>query len=146
MPDADRGLYYAATTLSSCVAEVFGDTGLIDCGEWHIAMPRLQRDVRLMDLRGSGAMRAGSVAALSKVPDHALSQTWSRYFYDIAAYQPLEGLLWYNAHNDEEALVLYERAEDALDCPQDRVVRLDDPLLRPVLEQIAEANNLVIVL
>ena len=56
-----------------------------------------------------------------------------------------EGLLWYNAHNDEDALALYERADNALDCPAERVIRLDEPLLRPALEQIAEANHLVLV-
>lgn len=144
--DTERGVYYGGFTLSCCIVEVFGNTGLIDCGEWHVAMPRLTREVRLLDLRGSGAMQAGSVAAMGKVADHSLSQAWSRHFYDTPAYQQPEGMLWYNAHNDEEAVALYERAQDALECPPDRVIRLDDTFLRPTLEQIAEANNLTLVL
>jgi len=143
--DTERGVYYGGFTLSCCIVEVFGDTGFIDCGAWHIAMPLLTRDVRMLDLRGSGAMRAGSAAALGKGPEHRLSQEWSRHFYVAAEYGQPEGLLWYNAHNDEEALALYERAEDALDCPPERIIRLDEPLLRPTLEQIAEANHLVLV-
>jgi hypothetical protein len=143
--DADRGIYYGGFTLSCCLVEVFGDTGFIDCGSWHIAMPRLSREVRLLDLRGNGAMRAGSAAAIGKVPEHGLSQEWSRHFYVAPEYHQPEGLLWYNAHNDEDALALYERAEDALDCPPERVIRLDEPLLRPALEQIAETNHLVLV-
>lgn len=143
--DTARGIYYGGFTLSCCIVEVFGDTGFIDCGKWHIAVPRLTREVTLLDLRGRGAMRAGSVAALSKVPDHTLSQIWSRWFYDQAEYARPEGLLWYNAHNDENAFALYERAADALECPPTRTMRLDDTLLRPVLEQIAEANQLVLV-
>lgn len=143
--DSDRGIYYAALTLSSCVVEVFGDVGLIECDEWHIAMPSVTRDVPMLDLRGSGAMRAGSVAALGKTPDHSLSQAWSRHFYGRPEYRAPEGLLWSNAHNDEESVALYERAEDAITCPTGRMLRLDDPLLRPVLAQIAEANNLILV-
>lgn len=144
-PDAERGVYYPGGTLSCCVVEVFGDTGFINCGEWHVAAPSLTRDVRLLDLRNSGAMRAGSVAALGKVPDHALAQAWSRWFYEAPVYGQPEGLLWYNAHNDEEAIMLNERAQDALDCSSRRIMRLDDGLLRQALEQIAEANNLVVV-
>lgn len=143
--DTERGVYYGGCALSCCIVEVFGDTGFIQCGEWQIAIPRLRREVCLLDLRGSGAMRAGSVAALGKVPDHSLSQVWSCWFYDRPEYGQPDGLLWYNAHNDEAALVLYERAEDALECPPGRVMRLDDILLRPTLEQIAEANNLVLM-
>jgi hypothetical protein len=143
--DAERGVYYAGLTLSCCIVEVFGDAGLIDCSNWHLAMPRLKRDVRLLDLRGNGAMRAGSVAALGKVPDHSLSQVWSRWFYEQREYRQPEGLLWYNAHNDEDALALYERAEDALECPPVRIIRLENTLLRPILEQIAETNHLILV-
>jgi len=143
--DGERGIYYGGFTLSCCVVEVFGDTGFIDCGAWQIAMLRLTRAVRFLDLRGSGAMRAGSAAAIGKVPDHALSQEWSRHFYATPQYNQPEGLLWFNAHNDEDALALYERAEDALDCPPERIMRLDEPLLRPTLEQIAEANHLFLV-
>lgn len=143
--DAQRGVYYGGFTLSCCLVEVFGDTGLVRCGEWHVAMPRLTRDVRLLNLRGSGAMRAGSVAALAKVPDHSLSQTWSRWFYDTPEYGQPDGLLWYNAHNDEEAILLYERAQNALECPPQRVMRLDNIQLRSTLLQISEANNLVLI-
>ena len=60
-------------------------------------------------------------------------------------YHAPEGLLWYNAHNDEQSVALDQRAADAVDCPVDRILRLDDPQLRPRLEQIAEANNLILV-
>jgi len=143
--DTERGIYYGGLTLSCCIVEVFGDTGLIVCGEWSLAMPRLIREIRLLDLRDSGAMRAGSVAALGKIPDHAVSQTWSRHFYEQAEYGTPDGIVWYNAHNDEEVFVLYERAENALECPPDRVLRLDDPFLRPYLAQIAAANQLTLV-
>lgn len=143
-PDPLHGIYYAGLTLSGCVVEVFGDTGLIDCGEWWVAMPRLTRDLMLLDLRGSGAMRAGSVAALSKVPDHAIAQAWSRHIHGAPEYRQPDGLLWSNAHNDEEAIGLYARSEASLACPPDMTIRLDSPSLRPTLAQIAEANGLIL--
>jgi hypothetical protein len=72
----------------------------------------------VLDLRGSGAMRAGSVAALNATADRSLSQHWSRFFYDtaVAEEQPIDGLLYSNAHNGEAALALHERAEAAIHC------------------------------
>jgi hypothetical protein len=141
--DPERGIYYAATTLSSCLVEVFGDERILRLGERMVAAPKVTRELRLLDLRGSGAMRAGSVAALAKAPDHRAGQAWSRYFYDEQnMYGRVDGLIYQNAHNDEDAIVLYERAEAALDCPPSRVIRLDDPALRDELLIIAE-NNLL---
>ncbi len=52
------------------------------------------RPMQLLDLRGSGAMRAGSVAALSAIADRDLSQVWSRHFY---AFHAVDGLVYSNA-------------------------------------------------
>jgi len=141
--DPDRGIYYAAQTLSGCIVEVFGDTGLIACGEWHIARVWLVRPLTLLNISGRGAMRAGSVAALSKVPDHAVAQQWSRHFYEQPEYSQCDGIYYSNAHNDGPAFALYERAEDALDCPPGSVVRLDDPALRGELLRVAKLNHLI---
>jgi hypothetical protein len=107
--DVTRGIYYAAFTLSSCLVELFGDaTRQIVRQGRLIARPRLLRDLRLLDLRGSGAMRAGTVAAIAKVPDRQITQAWSRFFYERTdLYTAVDGLLFFNAHNDEEALALY---------------------------------------
>jgi hypothetical protein len=143
--DAERGIYYAATTLSSCLVEVFGDTGVVDLHRHHVASPILRLDLRLLDLRGSGAMRAGTKAAIAKVSDRGLSQAWSRYFYEATeVYGEVDGLIYPNAHNDEEAVALYERASDTLECPPDRVMRLGDEALRAALLEAADDNDLVI--
>jgi hypothetical protein len=147
--DATRGIYYAAFTLSSCLVELFGDaTRQIVRQGRLIARPRLLRDLHLLDLRGSGAMRAGTVAAIAKVPDRQITQAWSRFFYERTdLYTAVDGLLFFNAHNDEEALALYERASDALFCPDSNsayVRRLDDPALLPAILTIAEDNNLTV--
>lgn len=143
--DAERGIYYAAMTLSGCLVEVFSDTGVVDLHRHYVASPILRRDLHLLDLRGSGAMRAGTKAAIAKVADRSLSQAWARHFYETPeVYGEVDGLIYLNAHNDEEAVALYERASDALECPPDRVMRLDDEALRAAVLEAADDNDLVV--
>ncbi len=142
--DLERGVYYAAPKFSSCLVEVFGDAGVIETGHKYVCRPQLTRRFRLLDLRGSGAMKAGSVAALAKVADRSLSQTWSRYFYERQeVYSKIDGIIYYNAHNDEEAIVLYEHARNGLTCLSEQVLPLNDPSLLPFMKKVAIDNNLV---
>lgn len=80
--DQERGIYYAAFTLSGCLVECFGDTGIIEILGQQVASIQVIRPLKLLDLRGAGAMRSGSIAALAKVADRQLSQAWSRFFYE----------------------------------------------------------------
>ncbi|MBZ0185106.1 MAG: RES domain-containing protein, partial [Candidatus Obscuribacterales bacterium] len=80
--DKERGIIYSATTLSSCLVEIFGDLKVIEVGSWEVAAITTTRTLNLLDLRGSGAMRAGTVSAISKESNRRFSQEWSRYFYD----------------------------------------------------------------
>ena len=144
--DPERVVYYAAFTLSGCIVEVFGDRGSIVFGERHVAKPQVTRDLDLLDLRGTGAMRVGSVAALAKTADRRLTQAWARHFYEHAAvFGTIDGIVYANAHNDEAAIVLFERAAQALFCPSQNVLRLDDPDLRTIVEEIAQNNNLPVI-
>lgn len=147
--DPERGVYYAAWSnlnaegFSSCLVEVFGDTGIVEPGNFVVAMPVLTRSLRLLELRDQGAMRAGTVAAISKC-EHRLSQPWSRHFFENTDdYGIVDGLVYRNAHNDEPAVLLYERAQGALKCPQINIIRLNDPQLRPLLLEIMRTNNLI---
>lgn len=141
--DLERGIWYGGFDLPGCIVEVYGDTGVIVPGERLVATAEVRRDLVLLDLRGRGAMRAGTVAASSKTADVALGQAWSRHFYEERAeYGEIDGLLYLNAHNDDRAVALYERARGALRCPKDRVVRLDDVALRPAVFETAALNNL----
>ncbi len=142
--DPERGIYYAALTLSGCLVEYFGDPGVIEIQDEQVGRVEITRLVTLLDRRGAGAMKAGSVAALAKTADRALSQQWSRYFYEQEnIYSTLDGLIYFNAHNDEEAIALYERAQDGLACPAGQVIRLDHPQLRPAIQATAIANNMI---
>ncbi len=143
--NSDRSIYYAALTLSSCLVEVFGDTRVIEIKGQLVAYVNVNRDLKLLDLRGKGAMKAGSVAALASIPDRNSSQMWSRYFYEtVEIYGEIDGIFYYNAHNNEEAIALYERAKDGLECPQTQVLPLNHPGLRPYLQEVARDNNLII--
>jgi hypothetical protein len=143
--DLERGIYYAATTLSSCLVEIFGDTGVVDLDRHHVALPVLRRDLRLLDLRGNGAMKAGTKAAIAKVTERTISQAWARYFYEKTdVYDHVDGLVYLNAHNDEDAIALYERSADALECPPERIMRLGDEALRAAVLEAADDNDLVI--
>ncbi len=143
--DPERGIYYAATSLSGCLVEVFGDTGVVDLDRHHVALPVLRRDLRLLDLRGSGAMKAGTKAAIAKVSERGTSQAWARYFYETTdIYDYVDGLVYFNAHNDEDAFALYERAADALECPPERIMKLDEEALRTAVLEAADDNNLAV--
>jgi len=141
--DAERGVYYAALRLSGCLVEVFGDDGIVETAGRVVALPVLRRGVTLLDLRGRGAMRAGTKAALAKVRDRALTQAWARHFYEeTGVYGRVDGLIYPNAHNDQAAILLFERARDALDCPPQRILDLQDEALRPEILATARDNDL----
>lgn len=146
--DPDRAVYYAAwsgdvtVAISSALVEVFGDTREVNLRDYVIASPIVTRDLHLLDLRGRGAMLAGTVAAISKC-DHLLSQPWSCFIYDrTEVYDEPDGLLYANAHNDEPAVMLYERARGALNIPDYRVTPLHHPDLDDLLTRLMLANGL----
>lgn len=141
--DPNRGIYYAGFTLSCCLVEYFGDSGVIEIKDEQVARVQLLKDLNLLDLRGSGSLRAGSVAALAKVADRSFSQAWSRYFYEhINIYGTIDGICYSNAHNDEAAIALYERSQSALSCPDTQRLDLNHPSLRSAIQRAALDNNL----
>lgn len=136
--DPGRGIWYGGYTLSVCIVEVFGDTGVVALRSWRLAFPTLGRDIRLLSLRGGSAIRAGVTAELAKAP-YGLSQAWSRYFYEHdEIYGPIDGAIYGSAHNDEDSIALYERAADALVCTPPCSTTLDDPALRDDLLRICD--------
>lgn len=142
--DPARGIMYAAAnTLSCCLVEVFGDTKVVSVGDWEVARLKSRRELTLLELRGSGAMRAGSVASVTKDSSRRLSQLWSRYFYEQSfLYKLVDGLVYSNAHNEEIAYALYERAEDAIECVG--ICKLRSAALRTELLSSAAENGMVV--
>lgn len=136
-----RGILYAASTLSCCLVECFGDTGVIDVqGRW-LGFLQTERALVLLDLRRQGAMRAGSVTALSSCADRDLSQEWSRHFH--ATYPQIDGLIYSSAHNEEAAIALYERAEQAMRCMSD--LPLNHPSLRSRILLAAQDHAMIVM-
>ncbi len=144
--DLLRGIYYVAPVhlLSSCLVEIFGDTGCIEITDHQIALITTISHLKLLDVRGSGAMRAGANdATLAKTEKRGLSQAWSRYFYEQKEIYPeIEGIIYRNAHNDEEAIAIYERAKHLLTCPPENVFPLKHELFRGPILKAAQENNL----
>lgn len=141
--DAQRGILYAAFTLSCCVVEVFDAFDFLDPAGWIYTRLTTTRELKLLDLRGKAAMGVGTVAALSK-RRHAMAQVWSRYFYEDAAFEEVDGLIYNAAHNDELAIALYERASDALTTSAAQQTPLASRKLRRRLLQVADDHNLAL--
>ena len=142
--DLERGINYWGLSLCCCLVEVFGDTRVIETKNKEVALVILTKPIKLLDLRGSGAMKAGTVSAISQTAQRNLSQAWSRYFYENhEIYSEIDGLLFNNAHNNEKAIALYERAKPQLDSAKIFSLPLDHPDLYTAIADCAINNNLI---
>ncbi len=142
--DSQRGINYWGFSLSCCLVEVFGDTRVIETENKEVALVELTQSIKLLDLRGSGAMKAGTVSAIAKTAQRNLSQAWSSYFYEHPElYGEIDGLLFNNAHNEEAAIALYERAKPQLDAADIISLPLAHPDLRTAIADCAVENNLI---
>lgn len=139
--DQSLGIHYSAPTLEGCLVEVFGDDGLISTQDRRLGSLRLERTLKLLDLRAEGAWKAGASQAVCSCSSRAISQEWARYWY--GAYPDIAGLSYGNAHNAADAVALFERAEGAFSLEHD--LALADPLLRSRLLKAAAALHLVVV-
>jgi hypothetical protein len=137
-----RAIYYCARTLDGAVAEAFGDLGVIQAGTKRLARIHAVRDLRLVDLRGRAAQAAGTVAAIS-MSDHPIAQAWSRHIWStVAVYGAVDGLAYSSAHNGEDCIALYERAEGAVECRTGHDAPLTD---QDVYAAVAACANTLIV-
>ncbi len=132
-----RGIFYAATQIAACVAEVFQARRLIDVngGMPWLAGFRLAAPLNLLDLIGTWPTAAGASMAINTGP-RSRAQRWSRAIYE--AYPGLHGV-WYasSMYANTPVVALYERAGPALE-PAPFVHRpLSDPALRSALQRIA---------
>ena len=143
--DPNRSVIYTGRTLSCCLVEIFGDGGIIAIEQQQVAFLTLTNNIKLLDIRGSGAMGAGTVAAISSITQRDISQAWGKYFYEHPElYDEIEGLIFSGAHNGEDAIVLYERAKPKIEPSRVEVLNLNHPdLVAPILE-IAEVHGLLV--
>jgi hypothetical protein len=146
MEDSTRRIYYAGFTLSCGLVEVFGDRRTIEVGHYCAASVQVTRNLRLLDLRGAAAMKNGTVAGLSGIPDRRLTQEWSRFFYkNTDLYEPIDGVIYANAHNGQDSVALYERSHNALQCSAQDVMPLNHKLLRADIRRVAKEHGLLVL-
>lgn len=131
-PDTSHGIYYAASERWDCLFETSSWDGTIRIKNRYMADVLVLRDLLLLDLRGNGAMLAGTLAGIAKTDDRSLTQAWARYVHehdgDFARNGvPVHGLMYSNASNEGVSVALFERADGALQ------VNNDDPLSLPTL-------------
>ena len=143
--DPERSVIYVGLTLSCCLVEIFGDGGVIAIEQQQVAFLTLTSDIKLLDIRGSGAMGAGTVAAISSITQRDISQAWGKYFYEHPElYDEIEGLIFSGAHNGEDAIMLYERAKPKIESARVEILNLNHPdLVAPILE-IGEIHGLLV--
>lgn len=143
--DKERGILYAGLNLSCCLVEVFGDNETIKIQKQQIAVIKLKQSLKLLDLREAGAWNAGCVAALVVDGRRKITQAWSRYFYENPElYGQVDGLIFNNAHNQEEAIALYERATPQLSSADISIIDLNDSAIRETILAIANKLNLIV--
>lgn len=135
-----RGILYGATQLTTCVAEVFQASRLVDrhTNGPHLAVFSAQAPMHLLNLRGTWPTIAGASMALNSALDRDRTQAWARAIY--AAYPSVEGL-WYSSamHANEPCVALFERAIPSMaDTPLLRMT-LSDAALTPSLLNAAQA-------
>jgi hypothetical protein len=135
--DQERGVLYGATEVATCVAEVFQGKRILDRRRrdpWLVGF-RLLREVSLHDLTGTWPTAAGASMAINTGP-RSRAQAWSRAIYE--GYASVDGM-WYcsSMHANRPAVLLYERARDALSASPFFHRALADPLLFVPLKNAA---------
>jgi hypothetical protein len=109
-----RGILYAADGATTCLAEVFQATRVVDRSTrspWLVAF-RLARDVELLDLTGVWPTKAGASMAINTGP-RPRARRWSAAIY--AAYAHVDGLFYASSmHANRPAFALYERAQSTM--------------------------------
>ncbi|MGL5834562.1 MAG: RES family NAD+ phosphorylase [Waterburya sp.] len=143
--DLKRRIIYVGLTLSCCLVEYFGDGDKIDVKNKQVARIFLSKSLTLLDLRGSGAMAAGTVSAISGTAQKKISQAWGRYFYENPQlYGLVNGLIFSGAHNAEDVIALYERAESVIDSSRLKIMSLNHPTLKSSILKIAKGHGLIV--
>jgi hypothetical protein len=141
--DSQRKIIYAGFTLSCCIAEYFGDGEIINVENIKLAIIYLSKELTLLDLRGKAAMASGTVTAISAITQKEITQAWGRYFYEhIELYGEIDGLIFSGAHNGEDAIALYERAESVIHSSKLKEMDMASDTLRKTVIHIAEEQGL----
>ena len=132
--DPDRGIFYAAPSFECCLVECFGDQFVVDPNGARVTVLRTTAELQVLDLRKEGAVHAGTLAAINQDGEREITQEWARYWYEHPELRELDGLLFAGAHNDEDALAIWERAAGKF-----------DPILDAPLTDAAVLRELIVI-
>ena len=140
--DPERRIIYAGFSLSCCIVEYFGDGEIINVENIKLAIIYLNKELKLLDLRGKAAMAAGTVTAISAITQREITQAWGRYFYEhLELYDRVDGLIFSGAHNGEDAIALYERAENTISSSKVKIIDLKNETLKSTIFKIADEHG-----
>lgn len=141
------GILYAAREGTTCFAECFQDTRVIDCADrepWLVGF-QLTREIKLLDLTGDFVTAIGASQLLNTTGERRIARAYARAFYQ--AFSDIDGL-WYPSSmaGNRPAVALFERAANAM---QDRPFfhrALDDPAISTVIANAARKYNYGLIL
>jgi hypothetical protein len=106
----ERGIYYAAADMKTCLAEVFQGTRRIDRAfqsPWLVVF-ETESSVKLLDLTGDFATRMGASMAIHS-GSRSRARGWARDLYE--AYPEMQGILYAaSMHGGAPAIAFNERA------------------------------------
>ena len=109
-----RSILYAADDTTTCLAEGFQDTAVIDpfTHAPHLAEFAFLTDLRLLDVAGPWITRAGGSMAINSGL-RADARRWSRAIYE--AFPDIHGLRYAsNMHANRPSYAFYDRAEPSI--------------------------------
>ncbi len=135
----ERGITYVAADILTCLAEVFQGAlrtiGRTRGSPWLVSF-LLAADVRLLDLTGTFALRAGASMKLMSRPV-SYAQNWARGFYEV--YTDIYGFYYPSSMTNRPAVALNERVDLLEVFPRTPTFHraLSDPLLLTPLRNAA---------
>ena len=135
--EQSRAIFYCAPEIATCAAEVFQATRRIDRtrNAPGLVVFALREGVTLLDLRGAFATTIGASTAMHSGP-RSRARAWARELYE--AYPDIQGLYYGSSMNGHApAIVLNERAQQAMPGQPQLHRALNDDLLVETLQQIA---------
>jgi hypothetical protein len=132
-----EGVLYAATTLTTSLAESFQSQRLIDTLAFqpHLTAWTPTRPLRLLDLTGDWALRNGAAHSLA-TGARSTCRAWARAIR--ASFPELDGLWSPSTMTGEPMAVLFNPAQDSFPDFPEFSRPLAHPVLRAVAVQVAE--------
>lgn len=134
----DRGILYAATDITTAVAEVFQARRTVnrtDDSPWLVSFS-LVGTLTLLNLTDTFCVRAGASMKLVSGPTlHA--QRWSRGFYEC--FERIQGIYYPSSLTNRPVMALYERADGVVLPEMPSFHRaIGDPLLIEPLRNVCK--------